>query len=304
MSSSALQWAPGYFNPMTDPDFRKACAHAINRAIYLKVVDGNVGVKADGPYKSNSKYYNASNGYPGYDKAQAVSHLNTYKANNPGKPVGFVLTTVQGSTASDQAFSWIAGALQAVGISVTQNPRNQVDLISDVINGTYDAAQWSQFGGTHPAQNYVWWNSQNLKDSPTAGGLGFWALPSSYATNGANALNIAGAVNFAHQANPDTENKMLDALTANYSTGADIPYWKGVAGNFGADVNYLWLDATVTAFAARTNVKNWNNALDGGMPGTKSKVVKGVTVTTPTMTYSKMLSTYGGSIRLDQAWMV
>ena len=296
MSDDGTQWVPGKFNPLTSLDFRKACAAAINRATYLKVVDSNVGVKSDGPFKPSSRFYNSNNGYPAFDgsklKTVAKGHLNDYKAANPGKNTSFTLQYVENSNAATQAFTFISKALQDVGITVVAKPVNQVLLIGNVVNGTYDASSWSQFGGVDPSENYVWWNSQNLKDE-----LYFWSLDNSYKIGGANAKNIAGAVNFAHQADPRLQSAMLAACAAPVPDDT-VNYWKQVAGYFGQNVNYLWLDATITMWAASSSVQNWAFENDGGTPGTK--IIKGVT--TPYLSYGAVMSPNGGENHWDQVW--
>ena len=187
--------------------------------------------------------------------------------------------------------------MQNIGISVVGKPVNQVTLINNVVAGTYDASSWAQFGGVDPSENYVWWNSQNLKDE-----LYFWALDNSYKIGGTNAKNLAGAVNFAHQADPSLEAAMLSACGA-ANPGDTVKYWKQVAGIFGANVNYLWLDATITMWAARSNVQNWAFENDGGTrAGSRNVTTNGVTTQVPVFQYGAVMSPNGGENHWDQIW--
>ena len=58
-------------------------------------------------------------------------------------------------------------------------------------------------------------------------------------------VNIAGAVNFAHQGDPVVENAMLAALgRASELTGRRFVRWRTVNSQFAKDIPYLWLDVT------------------------------------------------------------
>ena len=94
---------------------------------------------------------------------------------------------------------------------------------------------------------------------------------------------IGGAVNFAHQADPVIETSMLNALASPPNSAAQKAHWQKVNAQFAKDVPYLWLDTTVTAFAARKNVQNWVSGTAGD--GT-----------------TRCLSPDGGSARWDQIW--
>jgi hypothetical protein len=144
-----------------------------------------------------------------------------------------------------------------------------------VIYGQYDCAQWNQFGGVDPSLNYVWFNSQSASAAYPVG-LDLTSLPAN--------VNIAGAVNFAHQGDPVVENAMLAALAAVPSSPVEVRSWRTVNSQFAKDIPYLWLDVTVNAWAARHNVQNWTygTAADGT---------------------TRCLSPDGGSARWDQIWL-
>jgi hypothetical protein len=157
---------------------------------------------------------------------------------------------------------------------VTSRPVVQSTLINNVIYGTYDCATWNQFGSIDPALNYVWFNSFSAGENPPAG-LGMAALPAG--------TMIAGAVNFAHLGDAAVEAAMLNALASPPNSAAQVGQWQLVNSTFAQDIPYLWLDTTVTAFAARKNVQNWVSGTAGD----------GVT---------PILSPDGGSARWDQIW--
>ncbi len=270
----SLTWNTKLKPVMNDVSIRKACAMAINRQTYWKVVDGGSGVVANGIYKPTSRFYKDP-GYPAYNPTGAKALVDAYKAANKLSTVGFVLDFVAGNSAAQKAFGFLQQQLSAVGITVTPRPVVQSALINNVIYGEYDCATWNQFGGVDPGLNYVWFNSFSATSSVAAGGLGMAALPAG--------TTIAGAVNFAHQADPTVESSMLSALAARPNSIIQKTQWHAVNQQFAKEIPYLWLDTTVTAFAARNHVQNWVSGTAGD--GT-----------------SRCLSPDGGSARWDQIW--
>ncbi len=252
---------------------RQACAMAINRNTYFKVIDGSVGSVADGIYRKSSPYYKNPN-YPAYNPTAAKALVASYKKNNNLTSVGFVIDIVSGDASAQQAFSFFQQQLAAVGITVTPRPLVQSTLINNVIYGEYDCATWNQFGGVNPSINYVWFLSLPAGQAYPAG-LGMPALPAG--------TFIPGAVNFAHQGNPNIERAMSAALAAKPGSAAQVAAWQSVNDNFTQTIPYLWLTSLVNCWAARTTVQNWVSGTAGDG-------------TTP------CLSPDGGSARWDQIW--
>ncbi|HVB19206.1 MAG TPA: ABC transporter substrate-binding protein [Acidimicrobiales bacterium] len=271
---STGQWNTKLKPVLNDPTIRAACAMAITRKTYLKVIDGNVGLVADGLYRKSSKLYQNPN-YPAYNPTKAKALVNAYKSKNGVSNVSFVIDIVSGSSTSQKVFSFLQQQLGAVGISVTARADVQSTLINNVIYGTYDCSQWNQFGGVDPSLNYVWFLSQPATTGLAAGGLGLDKLPAG--------TFIAGAVNFAHQADPLVEGSLLTALASKYGSPAYRAAWKTVNAQFAKDIPYLWLDTLVNAWAARSHVQNWVSGTAGD--GTTA-----------------CLSPDGGSARWDQIW--
>jgi len=269
---STLTWNTKLKPVVNDPTIRKAMAMAVNRETYFKVVDGGVGAVADGVFKKTSRYY-SNPGFPAYNVAAAKALVDAFKSKNNVSTVGFVMDIVSGSSAAQKEFAFFQSAFNAIGITVTARPVVQSTLINNVIYGTYDVATWNQFGGTDPSLNYVWFVSTPAAPSYPAG-LGMPAL---------TGINIAGAVNFAHLGDPVIESAMQSALAAPPASSARIGYWQKVNKQFAVDIPYLFLDATVTAWAARSNVQNWVSGTAGDG-------------TTP------CFSPDGGSARWDQIW--
>jgi peptide/nickel transport system substrate-binding protein len=274
INPSTLTWDPSLKPVLNDVSIRQACAMAINRATYFKLIDGSVGAVSDGLYRKTSPFY-ANPGYPNYNPSKAKSLVDAYKSANKVSEVSFVIDILSNDASSTQAFAFFQQQLGAVGITVTQRPLIQSTLINNVIYGQYDCAQWNQFGGVDPSLNYVWFNSQPAAAAYPAG-LSLTSLPAS--------VNIAGAVNFAHQGDPAVEDAMLAALAAVPSSPVEIRSWRTVNSQFAKNIPYFWLDVTVNAWAARSNVQNWayGTAADGT---------------------TRCLSPDGGSARWDQIWL-
>jgi len=274
VNPSTLKWDFTMKPVLNDITIRQACAYAINRTTYHKVVAGGTGSVADGIYRHSSPYYQ-NPGYPAYNPAKARALVNAYKSANNVSSVGFVIDIVSGSSAENRAYAYFAQQLGAVGITVTARPLVQSALIENVIIGQFDSATWNQFGGADPSLNYVWFNSQPATTAVSAGGLGLPALPAG--------TFIAGAVNFAHQADPIVEGAMLSALASRPGSPAQKAAWAKVNSQFAKDLPYLSLTTLVTGWAARTNVQNWAYATAGD--GT-----------------TRCLNPDGGSARWDQIW--
>jgi ABC-type transport system substrate-binding protein len=275
VNPSTGKWDTTMKPVVNDVNIRMACAMAINRNTYFKAIDSSVGAVADGIYRKSSRYYRNPN-YPAYNPSAAKALVNAYKSANGVSEVSFVIDIVSGDASAQKQFEFFQSQLSAVGISVTARESVQSTLINNVIYGEYDCSTWNQFGGVDPSLNYVWFVSQPAGAAITAGGLSMPALPSGEF--------IAGAVNFAHLGDPAIEGAMLTALASPPNSSAHVNNWASINAQFAKDIPYLFLDITVTAWAASKKVQNWavSTAADG---------------VTRTLTFD------GGSSRWDQIWV-
>ncbi len=247
INPSTLAWDPSLKPVLSDVSIRTACAMAINRSTYFKIIDGSVGTVANGLYRKSSPFY-VNPGYPNYNPSAAKALVDTYKSTNNVTEVSFVIDIVSGDATATQAFSFFQQQLGAVGITVTPRPLVQSTLIQNVIYGEYDCATWNQFGGVDPSLNYVWFLSQPAAAAYPEG-LSLTSLPAN--------VNIAGAVNFAHLGDSVVEDNMLAALAAVPSSPVEVRSWRAVNAQFAKDIPYLWLDIIVNAWAANKKVQNW-----------------------------------------------
>jgi ABC-type transport system substrate-binding protein len=274
VNPSSLQWDTTMKPVVNDQNIRKALAMAVNRSTYFKVIDDNVGLLADGIFRKTSPNYK-NPGYPAYNPKAAAALVAAYKSANNVSSVAFVIDIVAGSATAQKTFAFFQQEFSKIGVTVTPRSLVQSTLINNVIYGQYDCAGWNQFGGVDPSVNYVWFDSQSATASPTAGGLGMNLLPAG--------TQIAGAVNFAHQADPVVEGAMITALGARPGSAAQHTAWQTVNRRFAVLMPYIMLDTLVNAWAARSNVQNWVSGTAGD--GT-----------------TRCLSPDGGSARWDQVW--
>ena len=276
VNPSSLQWDTTLKPVVNDQSIRQAMAMAVNRSTYFRVIDDGVGELADGIFRKTSPFYK-NPGYPAYNPTKAKALVDAYKSKNGVTTVSFVMDIVAGSATATKAFDFFQQEFSKIGISITPRSLVQSTLINNVIYGEYDCAGWNQFGGTDQSLNYVWFDSQPATTSPAAGGLGMSGLPSG--------TQIAGAVNFAHQADPIVETALLTALASRPGTAAQKAAWQTVNRRFAIEIPYVMLDTTVNAWAARSDVQNWVSGTAGD--GT-----------------TRCLSPDAGSARWDQIWKV
>jgi ABC-type transport system substrate-binding protein len=274
VNPSTLQWDTTKKPVVNDVSVRQALAMAVNRSTYFRVIDNSVGQLADGIFRKSSPFY-SNPGYPAYNPTKAKALIDAYKTKNKVSEVAFVMDIVAGSATATKAFDFFQQEFAKIGVTITPRSLVQSTLINNVIYGEYDCAGWNQFGGCDQSLNYVWFDSQSATAGLAAGGLGMSGLPAG--------TQIAGAVNFAHQADPAVEAALLTAMASRPGSAAQKSAWQTVNRRFAAEIPYVMLDTTVNAWAARSNVQNWVSGTAGD--GT-----------------TRCLSPDAGSARWDQIW--
>ena len=256
VNPSTLKWQNGYIAPVSDIRIRQAFAYSINTATYLKTIDDGIGAVSNGIFRTSSVYYKNPN-YPAYSTSKAKAAVAAYKAANKSWNGKIALNYVSQSKTAQTGYSFIAAAVKPAGITLVPNPMSQATLINQCILKEYDIATWSQFGGILPDLNYVWWDSGNL-------------------------------ANFAGLADPAVQSAMQAALGAP-NVADQISNWQTVNSKFAQDLPYIWLDETVSCWAAQATVQNWANA---HAPSAGS-----VNSTTP------VFNPEGGSILWAEIWL-
>jgi peptide/nickel transport system substrate-binding protein len=235
-------------SPINDVRIRKALALSMNRATYLSGIDGGTGQVVDGIFRTGT--YNYKNpAYPAYVNAASITSakalVTSWKSAHGNVTPTVVMSYDSGSSAATAQFHFVQQAAQSVGITVNGATYDQATLINNVIGKAYEIAGWSQFGCVVPATNYVWFSSKGT---------------------------TANFVNFSQLADPVVQTALLKAVAAKTPATAKT-YWQTVNSQFAKDLPYLWLDTTVTQWAARSYVQNWQTPTHPTGTSVKSSAV-------------------------------
>lgn len=222
--------------PFNNTNLRKACAMAIDQALYVAAVDYGESQPINGIFLPKSPYYKKSP-YPAYNKSAAKALV----AKVPAADRKITLTFVADGGPIQQAANFVAGQLGAVGLSITLDGITQAQLIDLAISGGYECMTWSQFGGVSPDTNYPWFSTKTQ--------------------------NPFVNLNFARNEDPKTQTLMLQGMAAT-SASAREKAWGAVntelnqidSGKYG--IPYLWTDRTVLGIAANNSVQGWKAATD------------------------------------------
>jgi len=111
VNPSTLQWDTTLKPVLNDVTIRQACAMAINRSTYFKLIDGSVGSVADGLYRKSSPFYTSPN-YPAFNPTKAKALVAAYMATNKVTSVSFVIDILQDDSTAQQAYSFFESQLE------------------------------------------------------------------------------------------------------------------------------------------------------------------------------------------------
>ena len=278
----SLEWNAFARSVVGDVTIRQACAAAIDRDAYLKDMDGSIGQTSNGIFRAKIAGKTATAFYkdPKYplvtlyksgankgkvDVTKPKKLVDDWKKAHPGVAAAFVIDIVAGNGAQAAAFIWMRDALAKIGITVKSRPIAQDILIQAKIDKKYDASTWSQFGGMTPDLNYVWFQSQDLFGH-----------------------RVPNYVNFAQQTDKLLNDAMLSGMGAAAGSTAQQKAWQTVNARMAVNVPYLWLDTTVTMWAAKANVRNFAYA--------------NAATATSVNGSSRAYSPDGGSARWEHIW--
>ena len=216
--------------PFDDLEARRIVATGSSAAAYAKIIDQGIAAPSAGIYQPGSPYYGKTP-YPAYSQSKAKALAAAY-AKKHGKPLSFTLNSVAAPTNLRQA-QYAQQVMKAIGVNVTIKTMQQNELINNALSGSYQATEWSQFGGMSPDLNYVWF-------SPTT------------------ATKSGISINMARNSDPQIEAAFkvgMGSTNAKARTAA----FKKVNERLGADIPYVWLDRTTWALVSKSNVQNWAN---------------------------------------------
>lgn len=146
--------------PLNDLRVRQALAYATDRKAVIATLRGGLTQPADGPWSSDSKWYDASGGYPDYDLAKATALVKEVEAEKG--PVSFeVISTPDPNTM--QGVELAQSMWRKAGIDVTIKQADQADLINRAVTGAYSATVWTQFSAPDPDGEYIWMHQAYAK---------------------------------------------------------------------------------------------------------------------------------------------
>ena len=290
VNPTSLDWDPYARSVIGDVTIRQACAAALDRDAYLKEMDGSIGQTSNGIFRAKVAGKKATGFYkdPKYplvtlyksdskpgalitykkgdvDPTKPKKLVDDWKKAHPGVDAAFVIDIVAGNGAQSAAFVWIRDALAKIGITVKSRPLVQDILIQAKIDKKYDASTWSQFGGMTPDLNYVWFQSQNLFGH-----------------------RVPNYVNFAQQTDQLLNDAMLTGMGSAAGSTAQQKAWQTVNDRMAVNVPYLWMDTTVTMWAAKANVRNFAYANAASATSVNGS--------------SRAYSPDGGSARWEHIW--
>lgn len=220
--------------PLDDPLARRALALATDKNAYIQNLNDGLYEPANGPFPPSSRWY-VQTDYPQFDQAAARVAVDQVKAKNGGQ---FAFTLIGSPTPSTQeAMQYLQQVWGQVGITVTLQTYQQLDLILNVLTGKYQAAMWQQFESPHPLGDSVWWHP----DSAKARG------------------DTDPSLNFARNKDPEI-GKALDSARATPDKAQELRDYQTVQKRLAIDIPYIWLyhsQQSVVADLDLVNVVNY-----------------------------------------------
>ncbi|HEX7354698.1 MAG TPA: ABC transporter substrate-binding protein [Mycobacteriales bacterium] len=227
-------------DPVTsDLRVRQALAYAFDDDTFQKIHNFGLYKPARGLFPNDPTYAESTKLYPTFDLAKAKSLVQSYEKEKGKLVVEFATTsdTRNGETAQFVQQQW-----GAAGMTVKIKQVEQVQLITNALQGHFQTCSWRQFNAADPDFNYKWWSTTTAA-----------------ATN-ASSLNFARNKDPLVQAALDTGRTSLDPATR---TAA----YQKVNERFAIDLPYLFNSRTVWACYAAKKVQNFNGlTLPGGQP--------------------------------------
>ncbi len=137
--------------PMDDIEIRRHMAMAIDRDVLNDIANDGQANIANGPFDSEVLGYLEDPGMIEYDPDTANDFFS-------GKNI-----SVRVSYATDPTTKAIAeevkSQLEAVGVSVSIDDKDQATLISQALSGEFNIILWRNHPGADPDTQYVWWHS-------------------------------------------------------------------------------------------------------------------------------------------------
>jgi len=215
--------------PLDDVRVRRALAYATDQKKVIAVTGGGLGKPSTGLFSPGTKYY-APTGYPTFDLKKARALVAEYKADK-GRTPSFTMM-LGGTTDVDQAQQlqqmWKQAGIVVISIDTVDNNTS----ITDALDGTYQAAMWSQYEAADPDQNYSFWTTANI-------------APPGH-----------GAINFARFGNA-TVDAALKTGRADPDETVRVKAYETVSQQFAKYCPYIWINRSIDSVASTKNVTGY-----------------------------------------------
>ena len=217
--------------PFNDKAAREILANGVDRDLYSRVIDLGINAPISGVYQPGSPYYKKTS-YPKFSQSNAKKLADAYKKKH-GKALTFTLNVVN-APQTIQSGSFLQQEMKKIGVVVKIKTMLQNELINNALFGTYQATEWSQFGGMTPDLNYVWWSTET-----------------------ANKTGLS--INMARNMDSRIQKALLAGLGAK-TTKARVAAFSSINEYLAQDKPYIFTDRTTWAIVSKPNVVNWDHS--------------------------------------------
>jgi ABC-type transport system substrate-binding protein len=223
--------------PFDNATARQAMAYATDSEAWRNEVNQGVPRPAVGPFAPGQIGGGDQTGYPGHDPAKAKQLVEQYTAET-GQPFAFVYLATGGPLDQAEA-QLLERQWEAAGMQVTIEFKEQQALITQVVTGQYQAADWRNFGFPDPDADSVWWLSTSVVDAGVS-------------------------LNVARFQNPEIDAAIKRSFATTDEKVRDEAY-QTVARLLGENVAYLWLGRVNWVIAADERVNGLPGAANGSL---------------------------------------
>jgi peptide/nickel transport system substrate-binding protein len=227
--------------PFDDIDARRALAYATDRQAIVDTVEAGLFETANGPFATNSPWYDPQNGYPDYNPAKAKELVDAVKARHGGS----FSITIQGPTNGDATVTLqqLQQMYQDVGIDVKVQTVEPATTIITAVTGNYQAMFFGGWFYPHPDQEMAFIDPRTAAAPPTF------------------------TLNLSRNADPDLA-PMIDAWRAASAPADQKKAMDAIVRRINEDSAYIWLfHAQVGVVANRHLVNLTNYTLPDGQKG-------------------------------------
>ena len=139
--------------PMDDYEVRKHMAMAIDREVLNDINSNGEFQVANGPFDTDVMGYLEDPGIEAYEYDPDTA-TDFFKGKDISVRVSYATDPTTKAIAEE-----VKSQLEAVGVSVTVDDKDQATLIEQALGGDFNILLWRNHPGTDPDTQYVWWHS-------------------------------------------------------------------------------------------------------------------------------------------------